>query len=105
MFDIRGRTDNLNLYNRVAEGQMTLQTALGNVVLSGMAGYTAVEFTQTYLHNQIILAVAGALTMGSCVRRLETFGMENHAAVRDAQPDLALAVDTLKDEPAYGQAA
>ena len=97
MIDIRGRTDNLNLYKRVAEGQMTLQTALGNVVLSGMAGYTAVEFTQTHLHNQIISAVAGALTMGSCVRKLGTHPEESHIVATDTQLGLALAVDTLED--------
>lgn len=105
MFDIRGYTNSLNLYKRVVEGQTTLQTALGNIMLSGMAGVTAAEFTQWYSHNQAISAVAGALTMGSCVRKLETLGAEVHPAATDTQPDLAFAVDTLEDEPAYGQAA
>ena len=106
MFDIKGYADGLNLYKRVYEGQMTLQTALGNILLSGLIGVTAAEFTQNRVaHNQGISSVAGALAMTLWFRRLETFPAGGYIATAETQPDLALVADPSKAESTYSQAA
>lgn len=106
MFDIKGHADNLNLYKRVYEGQMTLQTALGNILLSGLIGVTAAEFTQNRIvHNQGISSVAGALAMTLWFRKLETFPVGGYIATAEPQSDLALVADTPEAETTYSQAA
>ena len=105
MLNINRYTESLNLYKRVAYERMTLQTLLGNVLLSGAAGATAVEVTYWYSHNQAISATAGVLAMAQCVRKLETSPAGDHTVDAETQPDLALVADTLEVEPDYSQAA
>ena len=105
MFDIKGHAESLNLYRRVAYERMTLQTLLGNVLLSGAAGATAVEVTYWYSHNQAISAAAGVLAMTQCVRKLETFPAGGYTATTETQSDLALVTDTPEAESTCSQAA